>query len=48
MVGPQNLNPRADSSFDMARDTGVSAGTWPRVRKLLIFGLPSRKPHRSF
>ncbi len=27
MVGPQNLKPRCASSFEMARETGVSAGT---------------------
>src|SRR6202011_5507713 len=47
MVGPQNLKPRAASSFDMARDTAVSAGIWLRLRKWLIFGRPSRNPHSS-
>ena len=31
MVGPQNLKPRAASSFDMARDIAVSAGIWRMV-----------------
>src|SRR6516164_9028135 len=28
MVGPQNLNPRRVNSFDICRETAVSAGTW--------------------
>ena len=47
MVGPTNLKPRAASSFDIARDTGVSAGTCLMLRKLLTFGLPSTKSHSS-
>ena len=38
MVGPQNLKPRPASSFDMARETGVSFGISALVRKRLTFG----------
>ena len=47
MVGPTNLKPRAASSFDIARDSAVSAGTCLVSRNLLTFGLPSRKSHSS-
>ena len=47
MVGPTNLKPRADNSFDIFCDSAVSAGTCLVSRNLLIFGLPSRKSHRN-
>ncbi len=47
MVGPQNLKPRPASSFDMARETGVSFGISALARKRLTFGCPSTKPHSS-
>ena len=47
MVGPTNVKPRAESSFDMAREIGVSAGTCDIERKVLIFGFPSTKSHNS-
>ena len=47
MLGPTNLKPRLASSFDMAREIGVSAGTWDVERKRLTFGLPSKKSHCS-
>ena len=47
MVGPTNLKPRLASSFDICRDSGVSAGTCEVELNLLTFGLPSRKLHSS-
>ena len=32
MVGPTNLKPRFDRSLEIARDSAVSAGTWPLLR----------------
>ena len=48
MVGPTNLNPRAESSFEILIESGVEAGTLAVLLKALTFGLPSTNSHKSF
>ena len=48
MVGPTNLKPRCASSFDIAREIGVSAGICRTVLKRLTFGSPPTKSHNKF
>jgi len=47
MVGPTNLKPRADNSFEILIERGVDAGTLAVVLNWLTFGLPSTKSHKN-
>ena len=44
---PDELESAADDSFDIARESGVSAGTCLMLRKRFTFGSPSTKSHSS-